>query len=99
VLIGRRLSGLAHSVVALDIDVKVLALPGALHIEGTEIPLSIKSVDGVLDPLPEHTLSSLVTKHGAGELHGNLEHSLGRSGSCKNIKKSPFKLFITNYLN
>lgn len=75
------LPGLAHSVVALDIDVQILALACSLNIEGAKVPLSVQGVDGVLDPLSEHSLSGLVTKHRAGELHGHLEHSLGWSGS------------------
>jgi hypothetical protein len=81
VIVVGRLSGLAHSVVALDIDVQILALASSLHVKRAEVPLSVQSVDGVLDSLSEHSLSGLVTKHGAGELHGHLEHSLGWSGS------------------
>lgn len=75
------LSGLAQSVVAFDVDVQILALASSLNIEGAEVPFSVQSVDGILDSLSEHSLSGLVTKHGAGELHGHLENSLGWSGS------------------
>lgn len=66
--------------IALHVDVQILALPRPLHRIRTEVPFSVQRVYRVPDLLPQDALSRLVAQHRRGELHVHLEHALGRLG-------------------
>lgn len=66
--------------IAVHIDLEVLALPRPLSGVGAEVPVAVQRVDGVLHALPQHSLASLVAEDVRGEKHLDTEHSLGRLG-------------------